>query len=56
MIAKIFALVVLILGYYFLLTKYWYVLVQNIFNPMLALFIFLLPMIVAFGIAMIFGR
>lgn len=57
MIAKLVALIVLIVGYYLLITKYWWIIATNlIFNPMLALFIFLLPLIVSFGIAMIFGR
>lgn len=57
MIAKLVALMVLIVGYYLLITKYWWIIATNlIFNPMLALFIFLLPLIVSFGIAMIFGR
>ena len=57
MIAKIIALLILVAGYYLLITKYWWVIASNlIFNPMMALFIFLLPLIVSFGIAMIFGR
>lgn len=57
MIEKIIALFVLIAGYYLLITKFWYLITINFLtNPMLALFILFLPLIVSVGISMIFGR
>jgi len=57
MIEKIVALLVLILGYYLLITKYWWLVAGNLaVNPMLAIFIFMLPLVISFGISMIFGR